>query len=249
MGDIPAVNCTSQVATETESGLIFKGTTQIKIEKFLAAGANGEDVLQFTYLETDTTEALGFSLVAGSGIAINETIDEDTEQPVFEIVNTCSCERLEGTYGCDYPADPAIDDLHLNGGDQGWLEEWNGTNWVRVCPEAGTLFYSTTENNWPVVFQHGGACNNWTDSTVYQTETLNGLRPNETQDPDAEGSEPTDFSFCGAPEFTGGDGANIALLGCNGNVAEGEAPGQKLVLDEVNDAFGNLEGYWVTPAP
>jgi len=106
------------------------------------------------------------------------------------------CENFTGTEGCKYPTKPKEGDYHLNGGENGWLEIYDGKNWLKICLPIGSLFDFTNEEGrdftWRMVECD---CDTntfvWEDATEIHVVTINGRPTTE--------SDPQNYSYCELP--------------------------------------------------
>lgn len=74
----------------------------------------------------------------------------------------CCAEEFRGTCGCDYPANPSVGDVHLNGGNSGCIKRFDGENWVNIARiRPGDKFFCTDTRR---EFTANGTCN-WVETS------------------------------------------------------------------------------------
>lgn len=143
--------------------LIFGDGSQWDIDLFDDDGVVGiswdEDDRELTVTMDDGTTKI---LTIGDKYARLNAAGDTIIFPDGRTWRHCCAEEFRGTCGCDYPANPSVGDVHLNGGNSGCIKRFDGENWVNIARiRPGDKFFCTDTRR---EFTANGTCN-WVETS------------------------------------------------------------------------------------
>lgn len=205
-----ATNSTTEPTDTSDPGMVLLEGTNVTLTSEEGAGPNGETAITISVDLTNAPVAEAINLLAGDGIGLE--YDEETNS--YTVSNECCDGDLVGTAGCAYPADPTDGALHYDGGDSGWIEMWNGDNWIRTCFPVGTEMTATDTANGEISLLVVESCDAATEVSVVTTglftlTAINGVG----------GDSSGNFDICGLPAVA--DIGTVTFLVCEDGAGKG----------------------------